>query len=168
MKYNEQLTQKALQKDKGALEELKFNAGSGSAEAQYYLAMYYQTKSNDDVDQIENYQYWIQKAVANGYKETPNNIIFPQKDKEKNNKEQSVIQKETIEPYIDTSNKEFGTTFYRPNFTHTETDKKISNQKMYNTPPNYSAFQEKWWERLGKLVLYCVISSIVILFFRGC
>ena len=65
MEYNEKLMNEALQGSKSSLKELKSNAGSGSAEAQYYLALYYSKGEKGELD--PNCQYWIEKAIDNGY-----------------------------------------------------------------------------------------------------
>ena len=41
MGYNERLMTESLKGDEDSLDELKYNAGSGDCEAQYFLAMYY-------------------------------------------------------------------------------------------------------------------------------
>ena len=41
MGYNERLMNESLKGDDDSLDELKFYAGSGDCEAQYFLAMYY-------------------------------------------------------------------------------------------------------------------------------
>ena len=65
MGYNENLMNKALHGDKGSLEELKSNAGSGDCEAQYFLAMYYARVCGHLHD--PNYHYWLEKSKENGY-----------------------------------------------------------------------------------------------------
>jgi uncharacterized membrane protein YhaH (DUF805 family) len=57
MGYNERLLHEALQGNKDSFKELKFNAGAGDAEAQYYFAQYYAKVSDDD------FRYWIRKAI---------------------------------------------------------------------------------------------------------
>ena len=58
MKYNERLLHEALDGNKDSFKELKFNAGAGDAEAQYYFAQYY-AKVNDG-----DFRYWIKKAIV--------------------------------------------------------------------------------------------------------
>ena len=70
MGYNENLLNKAIVGDKNAFKELQSNAGSGDAEAQYYLAQYYVSRKNGESD----YQYWLKKAVENGYVATNNDL----------------------------------------------------------------------------------------------
>lgn len=65
MEYNERLMNEALHGDKYSFKELYSNAGSGSAVAQYYLAMYYAKANGGEHD--PDYQYWMEKAVKNGY-----------------------------------------------------------------------------------------------------
>ena len=59
MRYNERLLHEALQGNKGSFKELKFNAGAGDAEAQFYFAQYYAKESDDD------FRYWIKKSIIN-------------------------------------------------------------------------------------------------------
>lgn len=73
MSNYEQLMQDALKGKKNALKELSSYAGSGNAEAQYYLALYYAKKNGSEQD--EDCQYWMKKAVENGYDEAKNSII---------------------------------------------------------------------------------------------
>ena len=72
MNSYEQLMQAASQGDKKAFKDLYSYAGSGSAEAQYYLALYYKEKdSGPDSD----YAYWMNKAKKNGYDAEQNSNI---------------------------------------------------------------------------------------------
>ena len=72
MNSYEQLMQAASQGDKKAFKDLYSYAGSGSAEAQYYLALYYKEKdSGPDSD----YAYWMNKAKDNGYDAAQYSII---------------------------------------------------------------------------------------------
>lgn len=72
MEYYEKLLNKALNNDKNSMKELQSSAGSGVAEAQYYLALYYgKTQGNDDPD----CQYWMKKAVSNGYKSAEDFVV---------------------------------------------------------------------------------------------
>ncbi len=64
MKSYEQLMLDALEGKKGAFNDLYSCAGSGSAEAQYYLALYY--KEVKGVGPDSDYAYWIKKAKDNG------------------------------------------------------------------------------------------------------
>ena len=54
----------ALEGKKGAFNDLYSCAGSGSAEAQYYLALYY--KEVKGVGPDSDYAYWMKKAKDNG------------------------------------------------------------------------------------------------------
>ena len=65
MKYNERLLNESLQGNYDSLEELKFNAGSGDCEAQYFLAMYYAKTCGHLHD--PDYHYWLEKSKENGY-----------------------------------------------------------------------------------------------------
>jgi len=79
MNSYEQLMQTASQGDKKAFKDLYSYAGSGSAEAQYYLALYYKEKdSGPDSD----YAYWMNKAKKNGYDAAQNSPIPESKSEE--------------------------------------------------------------------------------------
>ena len=56
--------QEALQGNKKAFKELYSYAGSGNAEAQYYLALYYKEAKGSGQD--SDYAYWMKKAKDNG------------------------------------------------------------------------------------------------------
>lgn len=70
MNNYEQLMQEASQGNKKAFKELYSYAGSGNAEAQYYLALYYKA-----VGQDSDYAYWMNKSKDNGYVEAQNSVI---------------------------------------------------------------------------------------------
>lgn len=61
LKYNERLLHEALAGNKESFKELKFNAGAGDAEAQYFFAQYYARENDGD------FKYWIKKAFDNHY-----------------------------------------------------------------------------------------------------
>ena len=63
MEYNKRLMNSSIMGDDDALDELKFNAGSGDCEAQYYLAIYYKETSRSVHD--PDYQYWLEKSNSN-------------------------------------------------------------------------------------------------------
>lgn len=64
MDYNENLMQEALKGKQSSYKELKGNANAGSAEAQFFIALYYEkTRGVGDPD----CQYWMKKAFNNGY-----------------------------------------------------------------------------------------------------
>ena len=65
MSNYEQLMQQAFQGNKKAFKELYFYAGSGNAEAQYYLALYYKEVKGSGQD--SDYAYWMKKTKDNGY-----------------------------------------------------------------------------------------------------
>lgn len=65
MSNYEQLMQEAINGKKSAYKELSSYAGSGDAEAQYYLALYYKEVKGSGLD--SDYAYWIKKAKDNGY-----------------------------------------------------------------------------------------------------
>ena len=65
MGYNERLMNESLKGNDDSLEVLKFNAGSGDCEAQYFLAIYYARLCGHLHD--PNYHYWLEKSKENGY-----------------------------------------------------------------------------------------------------
>ena len=71
MNNYEKLMQAASQGNKKAFKELYSYAGSGNAEAQYYLALYYKETKGCG----EDYAYWIKKAKDNGYVAAQNSVI---------------------------------------------------------------------------------------------
>ena len=83
MNNYEQLMQEASQGDKKAFKELYSYAGSGNAEAQYYLALYYK-----GVGQDSDYAYWMGKAKDNGYDAAQNSVIPEATDETKEEKEE--------------------------------------------------------------------------------
>ena len=78
MNNYEQLMQDASHGNKNAFKELYSNAGSGNAEAQYYLALYYKESKGSDSD----YAYWMNKSKDNGYDAAQNSPIPESKPKE--------------------------------------------------------------------------------------
>ena len=70
MNNYEQLMQEASQGNKKAFKELYSYAGSGNAEAQYYLALYYKGSGADS-----DYAYWMNKSKDNGYVAAQNSVI---------------------------------------------------------------------------------------------
>ena len=73
MNNYEQLMQEASQGNKKAFKELYSYAGSGNAEAQYYLALYYKETKGSGAD--SDYAYWMNKAKDNGYAAAQNCVI---------------------------------------------------------------------------------------------
>ena len=73
MNNYEQLMQEASQGNKKAFKELYSYAGSGNAEAQYYLALYYKEKKGVGPD--SDYAYWMNKSKDNGYVAAQNSVI---------------------------------------------------------------------------------------------
>ena len=59
MNNYEQLMQEASQGNKKAFKELYSYAGSGNAEAQYYLALYYKDTKGTGAD--SDYAYWMKR-----------------------------------------------------------------------------------------------------------
>lgn len=71
MNNYEKLMQEASQGNKKAFKELYSYAGSGNAEAQYYLALYYKESKGSGAD----YAYWMNKSKDNGYVAAQNSVI---------------------------------------------------------------------------------------------
>ena len=71
MNSYEKLMQEASQGNKKAFKELYSYAGSGNAEAQYYLASYYKESKGSGAD----YAYWMNKSKDNGYVAAQNSVI---------------------------------------------------------------------------------------------
>lgn len=61
----ERLMNEALKGNDDALKELKYYAGSGDCEGQYFLAMYYAKVSGHL--HHPDYHYWLEKSKKNGY-----------------------------------------------------------------------------------------------------
>lgn len=74
MNSYEKLMQEASQGNKKAFKNLYSYAGSGSAEAQYYLALYYKEVKGTGLD--SDYAFWMKKAKDNGYEEAQNCAIL--------------------------------------------------------------------------------------------
>lgn len=78
MKYNERLLHEALEGNKDSFKELKFNAGAGDAEAQYYYAQYYAKVSDED------FRYWIRKAIVeNKYFQKQEDMLYEKAPQDK-------------------------------------------------------------------------------------
>ena len=75
MSNYEKLMQEASQGNKNAFKDLSSYAGSGNAEAQYYLALYYKEVKGDG--QGSDYAYWMNKAKNNGF-EMAQNVVIPE------------------------------------------------------------------------------------------
>ena len=73
MNNYEQLMQEASQGNKKAFKDLYSYAGSGNAEAQYYLALYYKETKGSGAD--SDYAYWMNKSKVNGYVAAQNSVI---------------------------------------------------------------------------------------------
>lgn len=73
MEHMEKLMQEALQGRKSSFKELYSYAGSGNAEAQYYLALYYKEREGCGAD--SNYAYWMQKAKEKGFASAQQTVI---------------------------------------------------------------------------------------------
>ena len=73
MNNYEQLMQDASHGNKNAFKELYSYAGSGNAEAQYYLALYYKEAKGSGAD--SDYAYWMNKSKDNGFVAAQNSVI---------------------------------------------------------------------------------------------
>lgn len=71
MSNYEQLMQDALAGKKSSYNDLYSYAGSGDAEAQYYLALYYKEAKGCGAD----YAFWMKKAKDNGFDAAQNSPI---------------------------------------------------------------------------------------------
>lgn len=83
--------QEALESKKSAFNELSSYAGSGNAEAQYYLALYYAKKNGSEQD--GDCQYWMKKAKENGYVLQSGNITIVEEEKQEVESELEVCNK---------------------------------------------------------------------------
>lgn len=93
----EQLMQDASHGNKNAFKELYSYAGSGNAEAQYYLALYYKESKGSGAD----YAYWMKKAKDNGYEAAQNCAIpepaYVESEETKDNTESNASLKKVLE-----------------------------------------------------------------------
>ena len=96
MSIYEQLMQEASQGNKGAFKELYSYAGSGSAEAQYYLALYYKEK---DSGQDSDYAYWMKKAKANGC-DAAQNYAIPELTNDEAEKKPQIESDESLKKLL--------------------------------------------------------------------
>ena len=80
MSNYEQLMQDALEGKKSAYKDLYSYAGSGNAEAQYYLALYYAKKNGSEQD--GDCPYWMKKAKENGYAPLSGSITIVEEEKQ--------------------------------------------------------------------------------------
>ena len=85
MSNYENLMMDALDGKKSAFKDLYSYAGSGNAEAQYYLALYYLKKNGNEQD--SDYAYWINKAKENGYV-AAQSCVIPESSSEKSEETQ--------------------------------------------------------------------------------
>ena len=83
--------------NKNAVKELYSYAGSGNAEAQYYLALYYKESKGSGAD----YAYWMKKAKDNGYEAAQNCAIpepaYVESEETKDNTESNASLKKVLE-----------------------------------------------------------------------
>ena len=85
--------QEASQGNKKAFKELYSYAGSGNAEAQYYLALYYKETKGTAAD--SDYAYWMNKSKDNGYVAAQNSAI-PEPTTEKKEQETIIESDESL------------------------------------------------------------------------
>ena len=95
MNSYEQLMQAASQGDKKAFKDLYSYAGSGNAEAQYYLALYYKEAKGNEAD----YAYWMKKAKDNGYEAAPNCAI-PEPTNDEAEQKQNIESDESLKKLL--------------------------------------------------------------------
>jgi len=97
MNNYEQLMQEASQGNKNAFKELYFYAGSGNAEAQYYLALYYKEAKGTAAD--SDYAYWIKKAKDNGYV-AAQDCLIPKPTTEETEQEPKIESDESLKKLL--------------------------------------------------------------------
>ena len=101
MNNYEKLMQEASQGNRNAFKELYSYAGSGNAEAQYYLALYYKETKGSGAD--SDYAYWMKKAKDNGYEAARNCAIpepaYVESEETKDNTESNASLKKVLERF---------------------------------------------------------------------
>lgn len=97
MNNYEKLMQEALQGNKKAFKELYSYAGSGNAEAQYYLALYYKETKGSGAD--SDYAYWMKKAKDNGY-EAARNCAIPEPTNDEAEQKQNIESDESLKKLL--------------------------------------------------------------------
>ena len=97
MNNYEKLMQEASQGNKKAFKELYSYAGSGNAEAQYYLALYYKETKGSGAD--SDYAYWMNKSKDNGYVAAQNSAI-PEPTTEKKEQETVIESDESLKKLL--------------------------------------------------------------------
>jgi len=97
MNNYEQMMQEASQGNKKAFKELYSYAGSGNAEAQYYLALYYKETKGTAAD--SDYAYWMNKSKDNGYVAAQNSAI-PEPTTEKKEQETVIESDESLKKLL--------------------------------------------------------------------
>lgn len=89
--------QEASQGNKKAFKELYSYAGSGNAEAQYYLALYYKETKGCGAD--SDYAYWMNKSKDNGYDAAQKSAI-PEPTTEKKEQETVIESDESLKKLL--------------------------------------------------------------------
>ena len=97
MNSYEKLMQEASQGNKKAFKNLYSYAGSGSAEAQYYLALYYKEVKGTGLD--SDYAFWMKKAKDNGYEEAQNCAI-PEPTNDEAEQKQNIESDESLKKLL--------------------------------------------------------------------
>ena len=97
MSNYEKLMQEASQGNKNAFKDLYSYAGSGIAEAQYYLALYYKEAKGSGAD--SDYAYWMNKSKDNGYDAAQNSPI-PEPTTEKTEQKPKIESDESLKKLL--------------------------------------------------------------------
>ena len=95
MSNYEKLMQEASQGNKNAFKDLYSYAGSGIAEAQYYLALYYKEAKGSGAD----YAYWMKKAKDNGY-DAAQNCAIPEPTNDEVEQKQNIESDESLKKLL--------------------------------------------------------------------
>ena len=91
------MMQEASQGNKKAFKDLYSYAGSGNAEAQYYLALYYKETKGSGAD--SDYAYWMNKSKDNGYDAAQNSPI-PEPTTEKTEQKPKIESDESLKKLL--------------------------------------------------------------------
>lgn len=97
MNNYEKLMQEASQGNKKAFKELYSYAGSGNAEAQYYLALYYKEAKGSGAD--SDYAYWMNKSKDNGYV-AAQNCAIPEPTNDEAEQKQNIESDESLKKLL--------------------------------------------------------------------
>ena len=97
MNNYEKLMQEASRGSKKAFKDLYSYAGSGNAEAQYYLALYYKETKGSGAD--SDYAYWMKKAKANGC-DAAQNYAIPELTNDEAEKKPQIESDESLKKLL--------------------------------------------------------------------